>query len=270
MKKILIALAIIPLFFAACSSSDDIPSSADFDFNLDLLYGEWRATDVESVGSQDLTTPINELYAVPTYLKFNKDGTLEAEGLFGEGNGKYSTKEKAIYTSIGSTKKSFEVVSLQSSTAKLKVNAKGLGTPLIPDNAGVVTFTLTKDTPRSIDFDYNINKLYGKWRAVSLEGLPDGSVDLTSPYATPTYLTFKEKGVLHAEGYLGEGKGRYTTQKKTIYTLINEKRLDFEVTALATGATQIKLNPTGLDFGIPIPANIESVVVVLRTSLETE
>ena len=77
MKKILIALAIMSLFFVACSSSDDIPSSADFDFNLDLLYGEWRATDVESVGSQDLTTPINELYAPPTYLTFNKDGTLE-------------------------------------------------------------------------------------------------------------------------------------------------------------------------------------------------
>ena len=58
MKKILIALAIMSLFFVACSSSDDIPSRADFDFNLDLLYGEWRATDVESVGSQYLTTPI--------------------------------------------------------------------------------------------------------------------------------------------------------------------------------------------------------------------
>jgi|LSQX01.3.fsa_nt_gb hypothetical protein len=270
MKKILIALAIMPLFFVACSSSDDIPSNADFDYDLDLLYGEWRATDVESVGSQDLTTPINELYAAPTYLKFNKDGTVEGEGLFGEGTGKYSTKEKAIHTSIGGVKKSFDVVNLQSSTAKIKVNAKGLGTQLIPDNAGIVTFTFTKNYSRTVDFDYDINLLYGKWRAATLEGLPGGSIDLMSPYATPTYLTFNEKGGLVSEGYLGNGTGRYSTKDKTIHTLIDLKRLDFEVTTLTAETTKIKLNPKGLDFGIPIPANIESVTVVLKPSLETK
>lgn len=266
MKKILIALAIMSLFFVACSSSDDIPSSADFDFNLDLLYGEWRATDVESVGSQDLTTPINELYAAPTYLKFNKDGTLEAEGLFGEGIGKYSTKEKSIYTSIGSIKKSFEVVSLQVSTAKVKVNAKGLGTPLIPDNAGVVTFTLTKNYSRTPDFDYNIGFLYGKWRAVTLEaeGLDDSPINLVTPFATPTYLTFEKNGVLVAEGYLGNEAGRYTTEDATIYTLIDKNRLDFEVTALLATTARIKFNPAGIDFGITIPNNVETVTLILN------
>ena len=263
MKKILLAFAIMPLLFVACSS-DDEPSATDFDYSIDLLYGEWRATNIESVGAIDLTTPLNELYAAPTYLKFNKDGTLEGEGLFGEGTGKYSAKEKAIHTSIGKTKKSFEVVSLQATTAKVKLNAKGLGTPLIPDNAGEITVTLTKNYPRTIDFDFGIKSLYGKWRAVSLEGLPDGAVDLTSPFATATYLTFEEKNVLTLEGYLGEGVGRYSTEKKTIYTLIGKSRLDMEVTALAAGNARIKLNPQGIDFGIPIPGDIKTVTIVLK------
>lgn len=263
MKKILLALALMPLFFVACSS-DDNPSTTDFDYSIDLLYGEWRATEIESIGSIDLTTPLNELYAAPTYLKFNKDGTVEGEGLFGEGTGKYSTKEKAIHTSIGKIKKSFDVVSLQATTAKVKLNAKGLGTPLIPDNAGEITVTLRKNYPRTIDFEYGINSLYGKWRAVSLEGLPDGAVDLTSPFATPTYLTFEEKNVLTLEGYLGEGEGRYSTEKKTIYTLIGKNRLDIEVTALAAGNARIKLNPLDIDFGITIPGNIETVTIVLK------
>ena len=264
MKKILLALAIMPLLFVACSSDDD-PSTTDFDYSIDLLYGEWRATNIESVGAIDLTTPLNELYAAPTYLKFNKDGTLEGEGLFGEGTGKYSAKEKAIHTSIGKTKKSFEVVSLQATTAKVKLNAKGLGTPLIPDNAGEIIVTLRKNYPRTINFDFDIKLLYGKWRAVSLEGLPDGAVDLITPYATPTYLTFEEKNVLVAEGYLGEGEGRYSTEKKTIYTLIDKNRLDLEVTSITKdGTARITLNPQGMDFGIPIPGNIETITIVLK------
>ena len=46
MKKILLALAIMPLLFVACSSDDD-PSTTDFDYSIDLLYGEWRATNIE-------------------------------------------------------------------------------------------------------------------------------------------------------------------------------------------------------------------------------
>lgn len=266
MKKILIALAIMPLFFAACSSSDDVPSSGEFNYSIELLYGEWRATEVESIGSQDLTTPINELYAAPTYLKFNKDGTLEGEGLFGEGMGRFSTREKTIYTSIGNIKKNFEVVSLQSSKTKVKVNAKGLGTPLIPDNAGVVTFTLEKNYSRTPDFDYNINSLFGKWRAVTLEaeGLEGSPINLVTPFATPTYLTFEAKGTLIAEGYLGNETGRYTTEDKTIYTLIDKKRLDLEVTALTTTTARVKFNPAGIDFGKTIPGNIETVTLVLN------
>lgn len=264
MKKILFAIVLVPLLFVACSSDDDTPSNTDFDYPLEMLYGEWRATSIESIGSQDLTTPINELYAAPTYLKFNKDGTLVGEGLFGEGTGRYSTKGKTIHTSIGKNKKSFNVISLNANSAKAKLDAKGLGTPLIPDNAGVVTVTLTKNYPRTVDFDYNITLLYGKWRAASLEGVPNGPIDLTSPFATPAYLTFEEKGVLVGEGYLGEGIGRYTLDKKTMHTLIDKKRLDFEVTALTAETARIKFNPSDIDFGIEIPPNVETVTVVLK------
>ena len=263
MKKILLALAIMPLLFVACSSDDD-PSTTDFDYSIDLLYGEWRATNIESIGSIDLTTPLNELYAAPTYLKFNKDGTLEGEGLFGEGTGKYSTREKSIHTSIGKTKKSFEVVSLQATTAKVKLNAKGLGTPLIPDNAGEIIVTLRKNYPRTINFDFDIKLLYGKWRAVSLEGLPEGAVDLTHPLVTPTYLTFEEKGILVSEGYFGNETGRYSTEDKKIYTLIDKNRLDMEVTALAAGTARVKFNPTGIDFGGLIPGDTKTITIVLK------
>lgn len=264
MKKILLAIAIMPLLLVACSSDDDNSSNTDFDYTIDLLYGEWRATSIESIGTQDLTTPINELYAAPTYLKFNKDGTLEGEGLFGEGTGKYSTKGKTIHTSIGKIKKSFDVTSLQATTAKFKLDGKGLGTPLIPENPGVVTVTLEKDYPRTIDFEYPIKLLYGKWRAVTLEGALDKPHDLTNALATPTYLTFEEKGVLISEGYLAEGRGRYSTEDKTIYTLVNEKRLDFEVTELEGATARITFDPTGIDFGIPISTNIKTVTLELK------
>lgn len=267
MKKLLFALALMPLLFVACSSSDDDSSpTSDFDYTIDLLYGEWRATSIESIGSQDLTTPINELYAAPTYLKFSKDGTLEGEGLFGDGTGKYRTKGKAIHTSIGKTKKSFDVTSLQASTAKFKFDAKGLGTPLIPDNPGIVTVTLTKNYPRTVDFEYPIKSLYGKWHAVTLEGegITGSPVDLMHPLVTPTYVTFEEKGVLVTEGYLGQGPGRYSTKDKTIYTLTDKKRIDFEVTTLTAGTAQINFNPAGLDFGGLIPANIETATLVLK------
>lgn len=271
MKKILLALAIMPLFFVACSSDDDIPSSGDFGFDLNLLYGEWRATDIESVGSQSLTTPINELFAPPTYLKFNKDGTVEGEGLFGEGvlgegTGKYSTKSKTIYTSLGKKKINLEVTSLNATTAKVILNAKGLGTSLIPDNAGEVTVTLTKNYPRTIDFDFEIKDLYGKWHAITLEGegITGSPVDLTHPLVTPTYLTFEEKGILISEGYLGQSTGRYSTEKKTIYTLIN-RRIDFEVTTITKdGTARISFNPKGIDFGKLIPSNVERATLLLK------
>lgn len=248
----------------ACSSDDGVPSSTDFDYSLDLLYGEWRATSIEAVGDKDLTTPINELYAAPTYLKFNKDGTVEGEGLFGEGTGKYSTNAKTIHTSIGKIKKNFNVTTLQGSTAKFKVNAKGIDTPLIPENTGEITVTLKKDYTRTDNFEYPIETLYGKWRAVTLEGALDKPHDLTNALATPTYLTFEEKGVLISEGYLAKGTGRYSTEDKTIYTLVNEKRLDFEVIELEDATARITFDPTDIDFGIPIPTSIKTVTLELK------
>lgn len=61
MKKILFALAIMPLLIVACSSDDDKSSTTDFDHNIEFLYGEWRATTMNTgTLNLDLTDPMNE------------------------------------------------------------------------------------------------------------------------------------------------------------------------------------------------------------------
>ena len=266
MKKILIALAILPLLIVACSSDDDTPSTSDFDHKIEILYGEWRATSVEVGGVPiDLTSSKIELLVAPTYLTFGENGKLTSEGILGEGTGTYGTKDKTIYTSVGNTKVNFEMTSLNAKTAKIKLDSKLLGLPLIPENAGLVTVTLTKDFDRTVDFDHDITKLYGKWRAVSLqgEGVPNTPIDLTSPFATPTYLTFAANGTFIAEGYLGQGKGRYATEDETIFTLIEKKNLEFEVKTLTATSARIELNPNDVEFGLNIPKEVESVTIVL-------
>lgn len=271
MKKILIALAILPLLIVACSSDDDVTSTTDFDHNIELLYGEWRATSVEVSGVPiDLTSSKIELLVAPTYLTFAENSKLISEGILGEGTGTYGTKDKTIYTSVGNTKVNFEMTSLNAKTAKIKLDSKLLGLALIPENTGLVTVTLTKDFDRTVDFDHDITKLYGKWRAVSLEGegVPNTPIDLTSPFATPTYLTFAANGTLTAKGYLGEGKGRYATEDKTIFTLIEKESLQFEVETLTTTSARIQLNPDEVEFGLDIPKEVESVTLVLTKQAE--
>ena len=61
MKKFLFALAMLPLLaFVGCSSDDEVDTpTVDFDYNIELLYGEWRATSVEIAEgvSIDITEP---------------------------------------------------------------------------------------------------------------------------------------------------------------------------------------------------------------------
>lgn len=266
MKKILIALAILPLLIVACSSDDDVTTIKDFDYSIELLYGEWRATSVEVGGVPiDLTSTKIELIVPPTYLTFGENNTLVSEGILGDGTGTYGAKGKTVSTSVGKTKVNFEMTSLNAKTAKIKLDSKLLGLALIPESTGLVTVTLTKDYARTVDFDYDIKLLYGEWRAVRLEGegVPNAPIDLTSPFATPTYLTFAANGTLLAEGYMGNGKGRYATEDETIFTLIEKENLDFEMTSLTATTAKIELNPHDVEFGIDIPKDVEVVTVVL-------
>lgn len=265
MKKIFLALAIMPLFIVACSSDDDNSNKDNFDHNLEYLYGEWRAIGVEVGGVMiDLTSPRNELLVAPTYLTFAKEGVYSSEGILGEGTGRYSTKGKIIATTVGKNKVSFEMTSLSPKTSKIKVNAKALGLSIIPEGTETVIVELTKDYKAEIDFEHKIELLYGKWRATSLEGLPDGSVDLTHPAVEKTYVTFEKKGIYKSEGILGSGTGRYATKGDMIYTLLNEKSHDFQMTDLDATTAKIKLNPHDVDFGtIEIPSEIKVATIIL-------
>lgn len=273
MKKILFAIALMPLLFVACSSDDDNKDEPgqDFDYNIELLFGEWRATHIEGKRAFDLTDPLNELYAAPTYLKFNKDGSLEGEGLFGDGTGRYSANKKSIHTSIGNTRKSLEVHSLEANTAKVKLNAKDLNTSLITDDEGIVTITFSKNYSRTPNFTYNINDLYGKWRATTIEGVDDKPIDLTNPiienFIEPTYVTFEEKGIYSTEGFLGKGKGRYSTKEKTIYTLIKDKKLErnikLQVSSLNKETARVVISLDELNLGLDDLKDVDKVTVIL-------
>lgn len=268
MKKILFALAMLPILaFVGCSSDDDNSTKVDFDHNIEWLYGEWRATSVEAGPlSIDLTDPTFEVMVLPTYVIFKKGGMYESEGVLGNGTGKYITKGKTITTSLNDEKISFDVTSLTAKSAKIEINAKALGLPMIPEEIGTVVVVLTKDYPREIDFDYDVELLYGEWRATAVEGVDDEPIDLTNALiemvVAPTYVTFGEKGVYSSKGILGEGTGRYATKDKLIVTAIDNNVVSFEMKELSAETAKIEINAEAL--GLPIiPEGIEEVIVVL-------
>lgn len=153
MKKFLFALAMLPLLaFVSCSSDDDDNTEKiDFDHNIELLYGQWRATSVEIAGEAiDLTMAgeDGEPIFAPTYVTFTKDGAFSSEGLIGEGTGVFSTKGKTIIAVTGEDnedKISFEMTTLEAETAKIELNAQDLDLGMdIPEEVGNVTVILTK------------------------------------------------------------------------------------------------------------------------------
>ena len=237
----------------------------DFDYDLGLLCdGEWRATLVRGNKRWDLTTPVNELYNVPTYLKFDMDGSLTSEGAFGKGVGRYTTQGKVINTIVGKNNESFEVTYLDANTAKIMVNASLFHLPQITSYWEVVEVTLTKNYGRKIDFDYGIENLYGRWRATSIdrainnkgEDVFDRSVNLTTPdmesEIAPSYITFEAGGGLFIEGIFGEGGGKYTTRGVTFYILTDENELsEVEVTALDGNIAKVRvdMDKVGFNFG---------------------
>ncbi|NLZ95672.1 MAG: hypothetical protein GX921_07615 [Bacteroidales bacterium] len=154
MKKILFALAILPILaFVSCSSDDDDKldiQEPDFAHNIELLYGQWRATGVE-LGELTIdltgTDEEGELIFVPTYVSFAEDGSFSSEGIIGEATGKYTTKDKTIITDIGEDKEdklSFEMTNLTKETAEIVVDASAFNLDMIPDELGEVTVVLTK------------------------------------------------------------------------------------------------------------------------------
>ena len=264
MKKILFALAIVPLLVIGCSSDDDDKNASDdFGYNIEWLYGEWRATEVEIAEevSIDLTDPTIEVLVAPTYLTFKAGDVYESEGILGEGTGKYVAKDKKITTSLGDKKVSFDVTSLTKETAKIKINAKTLDLDIIPDGIETVVVVLTKDYSREIDADFDVELLYGEWQAtgVELEGLKIDIKDIIDP----TFVTFEEKGVFSSKGILGEGTGRYAIKDKLIVTALEgEDAISFDMEELSEETAKIEIDASALDLDL-IPADVEDVIVIL-------
>lgn len=272
MKKFLLALAILPILaFVSCSSDDDDNNApdVDFDYSIELLYGEWRATEVEiaDIGDIDLTDPELELLVAPSYVTFSTGGVFESEGILGDGTGKYITKDKTITTSLGDEKISFKVISLSATEAKIEINAKALGLPMIPEGIETVVVELTKDYPREIDFDFDIALLYGEWQVTAVE-LGEIEIDVTS-IIDPTFVTFAEKGVFSSKGILSEGTGRYAVKGNDIATMIDGEIMSFDMKALSAETAKIEIDASNLDIDI-IPEGIEDVIVILTKQSEEE
>ena len=73
-------------------------------------------------------------------------------------------------------------------------------------------------------FDYPMEQLYGKWKAVEIK--VDGRwYDVTKyPYTRfGMDITFYENGKFYGSGYLGNGSGTYTVSGKTITTYVSGK-----------------------------------------------
>ena len=272
MKKILFALAILPLLaFVGCSSDDDEKTPGnDFDYSIELLYGKWTATSVDADGDViDLTDPVMEIIVEPTTVTFDKDGNYSTKGLVGEGSGKYIAKDKTITTSIkdGETI-SFKVKELEAKTALVEVNVDDIdfGDLKMSEEIKTVIVKFTKDYTPVVGFDHDIELLYGKWRATAVEGVGDEAIDLTSPVmealVPPTYVTFEEEAVYKSEGILGEGTGIYGAKGKKISTFLDDELITFEMTELTAETARIELNAKAL--GLPmIPEGLETVIVVL-------
>ena len=147
MKKILFVLAIMPLLIVACSSDNDNSPKNSFDYNIEMLYGEWRATAIEGVTEDviDLTDPEVEELVTPTYVTFKKDGTYLSKGVIGDGTGKYTTKDKTIIATVNGDNLIFVMTQLEAKSAKIEVNPQDFdfGIP-IPEIFKKVTVVLTK------------------------------------------------------------------------------------------------------------------------------
>ena len=147
MKKILFALAIIPLLIVACSKDNDNSPANSFDYNIEMLYGEWHATGIEGVTEEaiDLTDPEVEEMVTPTYVTFKKDGTYLSKGILGDKSGIYSTKDKTISATVGDEKLSFKMTQLDAKSAKIEVNPQDFDFGVtVPGFYKKVTVVLTK------------------------------------------------------------------------------------------------------------------------------
>ena len=146
MKKILFVLAIMPLLIMGCSK--DKVNDFDFDYDIELLQGEWRIAEIEVDDGVyiDITTPEAEAVVKPTYVTFYSNGTLTMKGAIGDYNGKYTTNGKNIIIyRDGKKYLSGDFESLSASTAVVKLTIKDVDFGLdIPEDVETVRVRFKK------------------------------------------------------------------------------------------------------------------------------
>ena len=146
MRKILFMLVIAPLLIMGCSK--DEVDDFDFDYDIKLLQGEWRISEVEVDEGVfiDITTSEAEAIVKPTFITFYSNGTLSMRGAIGDYNGKYTTNGKniVIYRD-GKKYLTGDFESLTASAALVKLNIKDVDFGIdIPDDVETVRVKFKK------------------------------------------------------------------------------------------------------------------------------
>lgn len=113
----LMAALLCAVLFSGCTTEDE----KSFDYDLNLLYGKWRVTEINASGGWiDVTTYPGNSEMEPTYATFNSNGTYSGSGAFGSGAGTYSAVGSTVITYIeGKEFMRYEVISLTSSRCEL-------------------------------------------------------------------------------------------------------------------------------------------------------
>ena len=131
MKKyfVILVAALTVAIVSSCSKSDDENSSepsfvTNPTFNMNDLYGTWKIEKISINGSDyyEFDSFVSETYGYTksTTATFNKNGSYEGYGYFGNGSGTYDVSGDLITTYIdGSVYYRYKVISENSSTCKL-------------------------------------------------------------------------------------------------------------------------------------------------------
>lgn len=92
------------------------------------------------------------------------------------------------------------------------------------------------------NFDYPLEKLYGKWKVTHVERENGSMIDITALNITPTYATFSKDGTYYGSGYLGNGSGTYKTKGKTIICYIDGiEYLKYDVLSFSGNQCELKM-----------------------------
>lgn len=92
------------------------------------------------------------------------------------------------------------------------------------------------------NFDYPLEKLYGKWKVTHVERENGSMIDITALNITPTYATFSKDGTYYGSGYFGNGSGTYKTKGKTIICYIDGiEYLKYDVLSFSGNQCELKM-----------------------------